>query len=152
MAGIELSRLAFEFQLAAADGPLQDKWQRLLNVVADFQLVVDQQVLWSESQFPVIEFALQLSAWLAESPELGSFSYDSLESDVPGLIRFDSSAAGWSVSSAHQPCPSPAIFSEAELCEAARTYIERVSSSVRHAHGFDPFEGHPSPAGGRGAA
>jgi hypothetical protein len=145
MAGVELSRLGFEFQLAPADGPLQDQWQRLLNVVADFQLVVDHQVLWSEANFPVIELAWQLSTWLAESPKtLGPFSYDSLESEVPGLVCFEPSASGWSVASAYQARPSLARFSMEELCEAAREFIERVRASVQQAHGFDPLEGHPS--------
>jgi hypothetical protein len=139
MAGIELSRLALEFQLAPPDGPLQSRRQKLLNVVADFQLVVDHRVLWSEAHFPIVEIASQLHAWLARSPDCrGSFSYDSVESEVPALLRFELDAAGWSVASAHQVGPSQARFSMAELQEAGRDFIERVRTTVRQAHGFDP--------------
>ena len=152
MSGIEISRLTFEFQLSPPDGALSNRWERLLNVVADFQLVVDHEILYSEAQFPVVEFASQLSAWLANSPSgLKPFSYDSLESDELGLVRFEPQADAWRVAAAHQARPSSARFSTAELCEACHRFLDQVRSAVQQAHAFDPFAPQP-PLRGAGDA
>jgi len=151
MSGIELSRLSFEFQLTRRGGAPSNRWQRLLNVVADFQLLVDHQVLYSEAEFPVVELASQLSAWLATSPSGPKpFSYDSLESDELGLVRFEPQAGAWLVAAVHQSRPSLARFSTAELHEACLRFIEQVRSTVQRAHGFDPFASQPPAAGCRG--
>ena len=141
MGGIALSRLALQFQLTAPDGPLKNNWQRLLGIAADFQLVVDHRVLWSEAHFPVVELARQLSIWLTRASNLEPFAYASLESDVPGLVRFEPRPSGWAVSSAYQVHPSPTAFSTSELCTAVREFVQRVRESVQQAHGFDPLQG-----------
>ncbi len=69
--------------------PIATRWDVLLRVVGDFEIRAGDRTLYSETEFPVVEFAVQLAKWLARpGPDAGDLVYTSLESEVEGLIRF----------------------------------------------------------------
>jgi hypothetical protein len=142
---IELSELGFWFQLTPPDGPLDSDWNRLLNVVADFRVVVGHRVLFSEVSFPIIELANQLDRWLASDAQSPSeFIYSSLESNIAGIIRIAPGIQGWHVSSAFAEFADSTPFSLAEIVAAARGYVSAVEQSVLSEYGFRPSELSPS--------
>jgi|SRR5712691_510371 len=75
---------------------VKDKFDRLLRIVGDFSIRVDSRILYGESEFPFVEFATQLTKWLAAGGHQ-DFSYDSVESDDPGLVWFRRSGEQWKV-------------------------------------------------------
>ena len=145
MAAVELSELGLWFQLTPPDGPLDSDWDRLLNVVADFRLVVGNRILFSEANFPIIELAKQLDRWLASVAQSPSaFVYSSLESNVAGIIRIAPGVQGWHISSAFAEFADSTPFSLAEIVAAARSYVTEVEQSVLSEYGFRPSRLSPS--------
>ncbi len=137
MEATELNELSLQFQLTTPNGPLETYWNRLLNVVADFQLVVERRIIFSEEEFPIVELAVQLEAWLErlrdETPE---FVYTSIESEIPGLIRFSPGFEGWHVSAAFAEFADATSFNLSEVAAAVRSYIEVVDETVFSEYGF----------------
>ena len=132
-----LNELSLQFQLTSPDGPLETYWNRLLNVAADFQLVVERRIIFSEEEFPIVELAVQLEAWLErlrdETPE---FVYTSIESEIPGLIRFSPGFEGWHVSAAFAEFADATSFNLSEVAAAVRSYVEVVDETVFSEYGF----------------
>jgi len=145
VAEIEQSKLSFRFQLTPPDGPLDSDWNRLLNVVADLQVVVGDRILFSEVNLPIVELANQLDHWLASAAQpTPEFLYSSLESDIVGIIRIAPGVQGWHVSSAFAEFADSTPFSLAEIVAAARSYVTGVEKAVLSEYGFRPSELSPS--------
>ena len=121
--------LRFDFQLSDPDGALVEDWQILLRIVADFQVLVDSRVLHQEQQFCVVEFADALHRWLREGTKL-DFIYTSLESEESGLVWVKASGSDWRVGSVHQEYDESAVFSLAQVSEAAETFIAELKKEV----------------------
>jgi len=133
----ELNELSLQFQLTTPDGPLETYWNRLLNVVADFQLVVGRRMIFSEEEFPIVELAVQLDAWLERlSDETPEFVYTSSESQIPGLIRFSPGSEGWHVSAAFAEFADATSFNLSEVATAVRSYVAAVDETVSSEYGF----------------
>ena len=137
MEATELNELSLQFQLTTPDGPLETYWNRLLNVIADFQLVVERRIIFSEEEFPIVELAVQLKAWLERlSDETPEFVYTSLESEIPGLIRLSPGCEGWHVSAAFAEFADATAFNLSEVAAAVRSYVAAVDETVFSEYGF----------------
>ena len=138
---IELNELGFWFQLTPPEGPLETDRHRLLNVVADFKLVVGQRIIFSEANFPIIELAIQLDRWLGSVTESHTeFVYTSLESGIIGIIRVAPGVEGWHVGSVFAEFADSTPFPLEEVVTAARSYITAVEEAVLAEYGFRPSE------------
>ena len=60
--------------------------QMLLGVEAYFSIIIDNEIFFSEQEFPILEFASQLAAWCRDAA--GDFHYESLEIDENPMISF----------------------------------------------------------------
>ncbi|MCC6525741.1 MAG: hypothetical protein IT373_24045 [Polyangiaceae bacterium] len=115
------------------DGPLVTRWDVLLRIVADFSILVERSVLYSEVEFCVVEFAVQLAEWLGRlGSERREFVYTSMESDVEGLVRFTPKGADhWCIATAHQARPETRTFTTDELRRAALEFIHELRVAVQ---------------------
>jgi hypothetical protein len=108
---------------------VRDKFDRLLRIVGDFSIRVDSRILYVESEFPFVEFATQLTKWLAAGGQQ-DFSYDSVESDDPGLVWFRRSGEQWKVGSIHQTYEENGTFSFDEIRQAGQQFIDTLINRV----------------------
>lgn len=86
---------------------------------SDVFIYVAQRILYSEVEFCVVEFAIQLALWLGYlGPESPDFVYTSMESDIEGLVRIVRLGPDqWHVAAVHQAYEEARTF---------RTYFGRV--------------------------
>lgn len=125
--------MKFAFANIHYDGPLATRWDVILRIVADFSIVLGRSVLYSEVEFCVVEFAVQLAEWLGR---LGSgrppFVYTSMESDVEGLVRFTPTGPDqWCVAAAHQTHREARTFTTDELRRTALEFIHELRAAVK---------------------
>jgi hypothetical protein len=91
--------LRLRFGNVHVDGKLVTRWDRLLRICGDFEVSVDDRVLFQEQvHFPLVEFALELARWLVTASDGGAdMIYTSLEADTVGLVHFARGPDGWRV-------------------------------------------------------
>lgn len=102
-------RIQFIFQnLHYEQRTLPHYYDLLLAVTCDFSIVIDLHVLYEEHEFRVLEFAEQLSSWLARSKvSPANLSYESVESEAPDLVWIRREGEFWKVGSANQQRVGP---------------------------------------------
>ena len=94
---------------------LVEPWEVYLRIVADFQVLVGGRTLYSESLFPVVEFAIQSAAWSSRVVQGGpDFVYTSMEADEEGLVWIKPAGERWQIGSVFQekvdPLPPLELF------------------------------------------
>ncbi|UVS80891.1 hypothetical protein [Actinokineospora sp. UTMC 2448] len=108
----------------------------LVNVEADVRLLDDAgEVLYSESDFPVLELACHLLAWWQDGAERGPFTLDDTmvgsSFSEPGVIRFDPVDGGqWLFSSVFHPDRSGYRVTAAEMAAAVSEFAERLRADL----------------------
>jgi len=123
--------LAFQFDSLERDGALDEYWQLLLHVVADFSILIDSKVLYCEHQFCVVEFAVALSKWLNRAHQTGEdFIYTSMESEDVGLVWIKSNDPGWCVGSVYQEYEEANIFDLGEIMNAAEKFLGQLEAEA----------------------
>jgi hypothetical protein len=125
-------KVDFAFRGAHFDTPrVSDKWDVIVKYVGDFSIIVENELVYSEVDFCLVEFALDLAHWCAVSTDLGpNFIYSSVESEVEGLVSFTRASVGrWHISTAFRSNPSP-LVSTAALRDASRVYLVRTRESL----------------------
>ena len=83
------------------DAPeLPDDLDLLYRVAADeFDVAVDDETIYREVDFPVIELAQALDSWLTGGmPRLRDFDFEPTGGE-PGVLRFERGERGWFVAS-----------------------------------------------------
>jgi hypothetical protein len=129
------------FERLRFDGDvLKTDWDLLLRLVADFSIVIPPVLLplYQEEEFCVVEFAMQISQWLARvrrSP--ADFSYDSMEADEPGLVSIRKEQHGWRLAALHQDYVEDRLFSIEEIESAVAAFVGRLKAEVRERFGHD---------------
>lgn len=124
--------IELNFSAMHQDGPsLESEVERLLRIVADVLLSVDGRALYSEGDVPVVELASQLSQWLVEGGTRGDFSYESMESDTPGLIWIKRGTSGWRIGSVHQEYEETREWPLSDIDAAMGRFVARVIDSAR---------------------
>ena len=118
--------ISFEVNNLHLDGEVTSRWHALLRPVCDFRLRVDGTVIYSDVEFPVVEFAVAVGNWAvnaeADGPE---FAYTSLESETERLISFTPHQDGdWIASSAEGLTSRPVPF--AHLRAASLDFVRRT--------------------------
>lgn len=98
----------------------------LLGYVCDFMVRVDGKEVFSEVEFPLLEFASEVATWLASGRQ-GDFNYESMDSVVKGLVYFRTDGAdGWEVGSALSPGCDATAVADGEVEQRLRDFVETV--------------------------
>ena len=115
-----------------------DYYGVLLGLNCNFAIRLDDQVLFEEAEFPVLEFVEQLADWLAESPEpSANFSYESIESDVEDLVWIRRSDRGWQLGSAIHDSAAHNPFTLDELRRGLTEFSGHLIAMVSRSLGLD---------------
>ena len=127
--------IEFRFEKLRLDGnALETDWDVLLRLVADFSIVVPAAPipLYREEEFCVVEFAMQITQWLANvHRDPIDFSYNTMESDETGLVSINKQQHGWRVAALHQDYSEDRLFSIAEIENAVGAFVTRLKQEVR---------------------
>ncbi|HVM83602.1 MAG TPA: hypothetical protein VMW18_06915 [Candidatus Binatia bacterium] len=75
---------AFEHLKSDVDQP-EEGWELLLRITADFSVLINGRMFYSEVAFPVVEFAARAALWLKDG---GDLSYESMDSQEKPLLTF----------------------------------------------------------------
>jgi hypothetical protein len=105
------------------DGQLRNKWDALLRVVGDIAIRVTNETVLSEIEFCHVEFSVALAAWLPDLPLDRLFSYNSMEAEDEGLVRFKPEAEGWRISSSRESKQVTRLVSGLEVESAVKSYL-----------------------------
>jgi hypothetical protein len=126
-----LPEVKFEFgSLMSTVDDFGSEWQPLLRITSDFKIHIGGHKFYSESDFPVVEFASQAGRWL--KADGGEFRYESMESDVNPLIEFrrlDNDE--FLAYSPYQQFEASENISRKALREAFTTFVENLKTSAR---------------------
>jgi hypothetical protein len=107
-------------------------------VSARFEINADETVLYVEDDFPVVEFAAELTDWVRSDFESGKdFEFDSMSTAETGWVWIRRNASGWRVGSLHQDRADPVVRSDLEIRTAAAAFIESLKGSAAKQFGTD---------------
>ncbi len=126
--------IRIEFENLHLDRQRIESWSdAILGVVADFQITVDDSIVYHDVEFPVIELAYQMHRWLlCDVANAHDLEYESMESEESPLIWFRRDADRWVIGAAHQLRASgPVRLQDVEV--AARHFIATLDEAVRTA-------------------
>lgn len=119
---------SFERLRSTVDDP-KASWQLMLRVVADFVVVIEGRQFYTESAFPVIEFASQAAKWLRGGGR--DFLYVSMESaEEPLLAFYQLTDDRFRVYSPHQMLETMATVDGEKLRGALMSFNEELSRRV----------------------
>lgn len=111
----------------------------LLGVVANFEILIGERLLFAEADFPVLEFARSAHIWLSDEDHgTSNFEYDSAESAESGLVWFRREGSGWRVGSLFQEYPATRTFSLDEIEQTVERFIQNLTQECRSHLGLDP--------------
>jgi hypothetical protein len=109
----------------------------LLRITAKLEISADGATIYAEPDFPVVELAYHLQAWVkAGEKERPDFVLDSMESDEIGLVRIVKRDRGWSIGSCHEQF-EPSIMSLSEIDEAVISFVNEVRRRCNDELGTD---------------
>lgn len=107
----------------------------LVAADADFSVTDGDRTVFQEPYFPVVELARALVAWSA-SPSEGAFVFETLSSDVLGVVTIARESAGWVASSAFHPGAKSRPASRSEIDSCVTQFITAVHDDLL-ARGID---------------
>jgi len=126
--------LGFVSRSMHVDGPRRPSTEDelLLRLVASFSIECDGQPIYSEPEFPVVELASALHAWL-QTPERarGDFRFESMDAAERDLVWIRGGADGWHAGSVRQTRSLAKAIALGEIEFAVRRYIRDVTAQAR---------------------
>jgi hypothetical protein len=125
----------FHFEKLRLDGAALDSdWDVLLRLVAEFAILVPPAFipLYKEEEFCVVEFAMQITQWLARvRRDPVDFSYTSLESEETGLVSITRRQHGWTISALHEDYREDRHFRLGEIETSVAEFVARLKAAVQ---------------------
>ena len=110
----------------------------LVRTTAEFELSIDDEPLYEEPDFPVVELAAALVGWLRSPPATRpDFEFDSMSTPEPGWVWIRRATDGWTVGSLHQSRPSFTVCSDEEVDAAIEAFVGELVSSACYQLGVD---------------
>lgn len=104
----------------------------ILGVTGRFGLLVRGKVLYSEVDFPLIEFARAMLTWLRQIDNYSeNFEYESMETAELRLVWVRREGEGWRIGSVNQEYPEMTVFSVEDIKSAFDDFIERLQHRCR---------------------
>jgi hypothetical protein len=133
--------LCFRFADLHPDAPeLREDLDWLLRFVARrFEIRVRDELLYEEVEFPVLELAQVLDAWMAtDMAERHDLEYE-VTGGENGTLLLRSTASGWLVDSAYRSptTPVPALITDDELRHAISSFIEELHRETGRDYDLD---------------
>lgn len=122
--------IALTFRGLHPDAPeLQDDLALLYRLVADeFEVAVDDELLYREVEFPVLELGQALDSWLRSGlPDRREFDFEPTGGE-PGALRFRPAEAEWTVDSNQRAAAAtPQQITSEDLQASVRRFLHDVS-------------------------
>lgn len=119
------------------DGPINHEAAALVRIIADFELIVDKQVVYAEPDVPVLELAVELGKWLKRGmSERHGFTYNSMEAERPLLSFSPVEPEQWKIEATLQQGPAPSTVSSSDLSNAIEDFVSGVSDDAESKFGI----------------
>lgn len=131
--------IVFQFNSVKIERPYDGSpWPFILGITGQFEICIGENVLYSEEEFCLVEFAVDISEWLLSSscPD-GDFEYESTESSEYGLINIRRSNCKWKLGSIHQLYDEWRAFKLIDIRSATQSYIHRLCSTLDESYSID---------------
>jgi hypothetical protein len=90
--------VTFNFRKLQATDAVCERWQKLLNIEAEFEISASGRTVLHDELFNVVEFASSVSAWLAHATD--DFSFSTMEAEDRDIVFFRRKNAHWLIGSA----------------------------------------------------
>ena len=74
----------------------------ITEITGDFQILINENVFFSEPHFPILEFLKAAASWIGCSDESEEMLYSSIETDENPLIAFTKKDRKWTIRSPWQ--------------------------------------------------
>jgi hypothetical protein len=134
------SAIRIKFANLHLDRERIESWNdTVLGVVADFQITVDDSIIYREVEFPVIELAYRIHRWLlCSNPSDRDLEYESMESAENPLIWFRQENDHWVIGAAHQLRLSGAVRLQ-DVESGSREFLTELEEAVRIRLGMSLF-------------
>lgn len=111
----------------------------LLGLVAVFEVVDGQSVLYREIDLPIVELAVELKKWLNDGLETHApFDYRSVEADEIGMLWIHREGTGWLIGSIYQESADSTVKSDDEVRSIVERFVREVQAELLLAAG-QPF-------------
>jgi hypothetical protein len=135
-------KLEIDFNDLSFDGSQPSySWQAVHRFVGNFTISVAEQVLYSEVEFCLVEFAVQVLQWLQRARAANhDFSYSSVESEHPGLVWIVERNGKWQIGSTYQEYSEEGLFTLDEISAAVEAYVNKLKSELFREFGIDADE------------
>lgn len=124
--------LSFDFTNAFLErAHVRTDYDLEIGVVADFEIMVREQVVYHEVLFPIVELRVALDRWVKNGSKSPDFEFVSMESDEVGLVWLRRQPSGnWRVGSVHQDRAALEELEWNEVRQGVIRYVEDVDSWV----------------------
>lgn len=136
-----MERLRFLFAGLHPDAPsLPDDPDWLLRFVAGtFEARVDDEPLFDEPEFPVLELAHVLDAWVATDLANGRDLDYEVTGGAPGTLSIRPAPTGWQVDSVHRSAetPLPPPLAEADLRSGVCSFVDDLAREAMREYAYD---------------
>lgn len=104
----------------------------IVGVTSTFAILIDGKVLYSEEEFPILEFGEQISRWLGATREPSiDFHFESVESEEDDLVQIRRTSSGWMVGSAQAIYSDTTIFPWTAVKDSVERLLKDISEQVR---------------------
>lgn len=101
------------------------------SLVADFMIIINNQVLYDETDFCVVEFALALRLWLDQKDDqISDFIYETIESDLKEFVYFKQVNHNWLIGAANQNYEENTTFPYMTLTKAVENYLSDLNEML----------------------
>lgn len=127
--------ITFEFSMSEGDSSTLEKilshneykYPDILTISGMFQIVINEQIFFSEPHFPVFEFIKDALAWTKCSDKHQKMAYSSMETETNPLIVFEKRESKWVISSPWQKYECTVGFTKEELTYAIFHLLETLT-------------------------
>lgn len=136
-----MQRLRFMFSDLRPDAPeLRGDLDWLLRFVAGtFEVGVAEAKVFDELEFPVLDLARALDAWVAaDFTSRRDFNYD-VPGGAAGTLTIRWSSEGWSIDSVYRSAeePMPRLVSDGDVRSGVRSFIDELALETRRIYDYD---------------
>lgn len=107
----------------------------LVAADADFYVTESDRVVFQEPYFPVVELARSLVEW-STSPSQGNFVFETLSSDILGVVTIALEPDGWVVFSEFHPESKSPPVSRPEIDSCVARFVAAIRDDLS-ARGVD---------------
>ena len=130
------NKVTIEFSNLAADIPaVLEPYEALLNIVADFSVTVDTNLVYDEQLFPVVEFAIESHRWARQLVVKNDFVFASIEAQGP-LLWIKRSQHSWIVGSDICNSRSPAVTFD-DIKKGINDFYKKLNVEVKKRFTYD---------------